>query len=711
MLGMLRLLGLLLALLAASVLPAQSRSFPSSPDVTEAEQQRWGSTTAGYVTSGCAFAASATTTVQLPPCDAFAVDSATGVPALKGFGETQSRALTLAGGDGRYWIAGRSSPGLTAPGWTCLDGLHYCWVKSDGPPPVPSGLVLLWQTTVTAGAASASTLMAPLQRSTPYTVPAGTTLTLGACPQVERRPLFVADGASSGTVRFTADACVELYPEWWGADPTGLVDSTAAWRLALAAAKFTAPLSCAGDYRLSASEPDQALTLTGGEQIRGTRVSTVAQVPSTTVLPCRFTFVGTGRALGTTTGLENKPNIRLENLYVYDRDGTGSRGLDLTAARSMTIQSVQVYGFDMGLWLGQNFYYGEIRQLKLAQARTFCADISGGATNGVTLEMGCNSTSTTMTAGFRMGQTPGLFGTANDVRLLLTVETASGTAVSLSRITALDASIYIEHPGLLADYPSTAAVQLSRIEGGRVHLRMRGASLLDGGTLPAGVRIYAAGATTQHTRGLRLTGQISNYTVPLTVDADEGSWGIDVSGLHTDIYASGNQVGQWTAGLMLGNNLLTQGSTPLANFGRGSATEGLTWQVGDTIWQGSTQLNNTLRIATLAGNPPTTHGLIVPTTSVLTVAGTEATPSLKTGQLFHTRVALDAGGTALTNLLDGQGGQCVDIRALGNRTVANNTSLRLEGSVDYAMNADDMLRLCLDSSVWREVGRSNNTAP
>ena len=374
----------------------------------------------------------------------------------------------------------------------------------------------------------------------------------------------------------------------------------------------------------------------------------------------------------------------------------------------MTIEGVVVHGFKLGLWLGPGFYYGYIHGLKLHESREWCADISGAATNAVTIELGCNSTGTTMDGGVRLGGAPGMYGLSSDVKLRLLVEVRSGIPVSLGRSEGIDAQIYIEHPGAVADYSTLGAVQISRLAGGRIHLRMNGEAT--GGNVGTGVRIFPTSATDteHHTRTLRLTGAVKNYDFPLIVGPDAGSYGIDYSGVHFDVYPTGTQVGQWTGGVMLGPNLLTAGGPPVVDFGRASPIEGLTWQVGDVVWQGAAQLNNTLQIATTAGNPPVMQTLILPTVSSPTRVGTNPTPGVKVGQVYSTRINLDGGAAAVTTFADGLPGQCLTVRALGNRTITDTATLELAGGAAFAMNAGDMLLVCLDDGVWREVSRSDN---
>lgn len=145
-------------LLAAS--GALARSFPGTSDPTLAAQERWGAYSLGYVVSGCTHGPGAGTTASVTACRAFAL--VTPDPArLVGFEETTARTISYSGGDGIYWLAGRSDPGVTPAGWTCLAGTHYCTVKSATRPAAVSGLVLLQSSTLAAGAISDTATMTP----------------------------------------------------------------------------------------------------------------------------------------------------------------------------------------------------------------------------------------------------------------------------------------------------------------------------------------------------------------------------------------------------------------------------------------------------------------------------------------------------------------------------------------------------------------------
>lgn len=135
--------------LAASL--AWGRSFPATGDPVAAAQQRWGSAMQGYVTSGCLHGTSASTSVSLATCRAFALET-TGPETLRGFEELTARTITYSSGDGTYWLVGRANPAVSPVGWTCVAGTAYCWQLNATRPAVPTGTVLLSQSTVAGGA-------------------------------------------------------------------------------------------------------------------------------------------------------------------------------------------------------------------------------------------------------------------------------------------------------------------------------------------------------------------------------------------------------------------------------------------------------------------------------------------------------------------------------------------------------------------------------
>lgn len=130
---------------------AWSRSFPATSDALAAAQQRWGATMQGYVASGCLHATSASTTISVPACRGFAVDTSD-PRTLKGFEEPTARSFALTAGNGTYWLGARWNPGVTPGSWTAVPGTHYVWILSATEPLWPSGVVPLSRSTVTAGA-------------------------------------------------------------------------------------------------------------------------------------------------------------------------------------------------------------------------------------------------------------------------------------------------------------------------------------------------------------------------------------------------------------------------------------------------------------------------------------------------------------------------------------------------------------------------------
>lgn len=130
---------------------AFGRTFPATSDPVAAAQQRWGTVSQGYVVQGCTHTTSISTSVSVASCRAFALDTAD-PDTLRGFEETVARTITYSGGDGTYWLAGRANVAITPAGWTSVAGTHYLWRLSTTKPAIPTGMVLLRQAIVLAGA-------------------------------------------------------------------------------------------------------------------------------------------------------------------------------------------------------------------------------------------------------------------------------------------------------------------------------------------------------------------------------------------------------------------------------------------------------------------------------------------------------------------------------------------------------------------------------
>jgi hypothetical protein len=706
--------------------PAHSRSFPFTADQTEAEQQRWGTSTSGYITDGCWAAVPASgLTLTIQPCTAFALETGS-APVLKGFQESQARALTLPASDGRVWIAGRTSPGLQVPGWTCLEGQHYCWLQQATTPLMPSGLVLLLDTTVTAGVVGPVAIRAPWSRQTPATVPAGVTLLFGACPLVGRTWLFDANETTTGRVRFLAGACERLLPEWWGADAVGVRDSTAAWQAAVNAGSGRddaqpvsawpiTPIACTGVYAISAPAGSRAITLTYNTQILGVvRPAGGGDF----AMPCRFNFTGEGTALGTVDINASYTRLRLEHLHIFDVNDTGAYGLELHGFVSSQLVNVMVRRFDVSAYFGTNLYYSKVEQLRVFGSRRIGIDIAGVA-NGVPMSLQCNNiTNTTQEYCVRVGQTPGQYGSSSGLWLDVLSEISSGIAVSIDRVRALNLQVYIELPGLNPDdYSDLGQVVLRRIEGGTMHIRMAG----KGGDPPPvarGIVFYASEDEVGgfHNRNIVLTGHVRNYQIPIQVELETGGWGIDYSGLAFDEMTLGAEVlGQYTSGWRLGRSYITHGGPPEVDQGRGSTLNNEAWLVGDLIWgtpAPEARLGNVLRQVTVGGNPPVVAALLLPTLTYTSAPVDVATPSVREGNTFFTRMVVQGDAdTPITGFADGLLGLCVHLFAAGTRTIQQGPGLRLAGATDYVMAAGNTLVLCADGDglggpgTWREYSR------
>jgi hypothetical protein len=710
--GMCNLLVCLL-LLAVGPRLAWSRSFPSTPDATEAAQERWGSTTRGYIAEGCWSTASATLTLTVQACRAFALETTGAAAALKGWSEA-TLALTVSGGDGRYWVGGRVSPGLALPGWTCLDGRHYCWTKSETPPAALSGLVVLSTSQVTAGAVIDSVVMAPWRRTQPYSVPAGVTITLGVCPEAGRWPLWSATGVSTGLIRFGPGACGQVYPEWWGADPTGRTDATAFWQQTIDAVSGMetterVAIQCDGVYKLTS-----ALTVRPRLHIQG------HYKPSTTgdkTVSCELQYEGTGNAF---TAPDIRPtlyhDLDFRFLRLRDMNQTAEKAFEMYFPLGMTQDNLLIEGFKIPWYLMGSLIYSQLSNVTARFYRERCMEISGPA-NFANVDVTCGASLDTVIHGVRVGVEPSWFSVSQNLTLRASVEAASGTPIIVAEQRGLNAELYVEQPGRCDAYSIYGGIWLYRLHGGRIHLTATGnCQAGTGTTISRGVYIQSLPEIPEAFRGvnnLLLTGRInSNYLSPLVIEKGPNMWGINVSQLEFAVAPS--QLGDFTVGAMIGGSYVTHGLVPVVDEGMGNGTTG-TWPVGTLIWnQGAanTAASYFHQVVT-AGNPPEVARLILPATNDLVAAGTDATPSVRQGNTFYARLLLEGGATPITQLDGGLGGLCVDLYAQGARTIEHNTNLRLAGGVNYAMAAGHALRLCADTNLgpWREQSRCDTCVP
>ena len=689
---------------------AWGTTFPATPDATLADQQRWGAMHQGYVADGCWHGTSASTSVTLPSCRAFALETAA-PQALKGFEDTTPRTLTYSGGDGTYWLGGRWNPSTPMPGWTCSSGLHYCWIHADTAPVIPSGMVLLGKTTVQTNVITAFVLMAPLSRTTPLVVPAGTTLTLGVCPDAGRRTLWDANGTTTGAIHFAPGACGEVYPEWWGVDNTGRVDSAPLWNAVITSATLATSgygntaIACEGVYRLLST-----VTIRGRMSLLGPyKTSSTAAVGAKSV-PCQFNYEGTGDAFEAPNIGGSYHDLQLRNLRVVDVLQTAERAFDLVHPVGLTMVDVATQYFNQPFFFTGNLYYSRIEQISARLYRNRCLEVTGPA-NFASIDVICSGTTgATVAHGVRIGGEPGLYGQSHGLRLKALVEADSGTAVILQRIQSGDIELYIETPGVCTNYDTLGVVQVNQVAGGRIHAYVSG-NCSGGGMIPLGVFVSESPGG-ENARNTVWSGHVNgSFTTLLRMDGGEGVWGHDVTAFQTGTERS--TLGVYSTGMRLGNNYLTHGNNPTSSPGTGRASSFLSevWRIGDTVFSAAgpvAEIGNHLFQATAGGNPGTWVSLVWPTLTSITLADGDATPTVKSGNTFHTRAVAVTSATAVTDFDDEVDGQCLIIRSAGTRTITHGAPIVLEGAANFAMTVGDMLHLCVDGGVWREVGRGNN---
>jgi hypothetical protein len=698
-----------------------------------AEYARWaGDALAPYVTSGCLpTIPGASLTLAAFACSGYAQTSTGALLHI----QQDSHAVTLSGGNGVYWLLLYADLTTTlGGGWTREFGTQYLWQLAASKPAAVAGGLLLAQVTVAGGVITAVSLEAPRRitrdmtisasmttsANSPWTwangtsvltVAVGQTLTFGACPQAGRWRIFDADGASTGLVRFRPGACDAAYPEWWGVDPTGVIDSTTLWNVAMAASAGQTVLRCTGLYAISATTPNAALNLLNHTQIVGGPWWQSAHDGGRRA--CDFAFTGTGTALRAADIGISHENMRFEGITIRDVASTGAYGIDMHKSTLTLGEMVHIIGFNVGMRLESFVYYGHWRQLKLFNARTMCLEIAGPV-NYQEIEAFCGSTATTMTYGIAVGFT-GTYATSLGPRFRFLVETASGVAMSIQRVQGLQLEAYVEHPGLDANFTAQTSIQLGRIRGGHVHAAVLGTTL-DAGKLTQGIVCLdsSGGGSNDDIAGCRnvtFTGIATQYqTTGLRIDSGTGGWGNDVSRFATD-GASFLSLGSFTTGTLLGRNYFTHGALPALDEGRGCTKTACvdSWQVGDRIRiVTGLSVTNATYVVTTAGNPPTTFAAIIEDAGFLALDTASATPSVLVGSTYHTRLITVGSGTAITNLTGGIDGMTVSLLALGTRTLTNGATMELVGGVNLTLDINDTVVLQLRSGVWYQLGTSNN---
>lgn len=91
-----------------------------------------------------------------------------------------------------------------------------------------------------------------------------------------------------------------------------------------------------------------------------------------------------------------------------------------------------------------------------------------------------------------------------------------------------------------------------------------------------------------------------------------------------------------------------------------------------------------------------------------TAVDADTTPSVKKCGRHGILTLSNTGATSVTTLDDGENLQVVTLVATtANTTLVHSASFRLSGSANRVMAANDALTLILDSTVWREIARTN----
>ena len=188
---------MLLVLTVATGFAASNTHGPSAVDMEF--KRRMGDSTPSYVVEGCVHGTSATTTVSVPACDAYAMDTSDG-NRLEFMREASARNITYSGGDGLYWLAARHDIKVVPGGWTCVPGSHYCWTLNANRPALPDGMTFLSFATVSGGAITEVSSLSPLPSLATVTVDCPTAIdnTSQIQAAVDRMPVIGGNVLLSG---------------------------------------------------------------------------------------------------------------------------------------------------------------------------------------------------------------------------------------------------------------------------------------------------------------------------------------------------------------------------------------------------------------------------------------------------------------------------------------------------------------------------------
>lgn len=700
-----------------------------------------GAKTGDYVEEGCLHDVSPNISVSIASCTVWLHTEAP-TSSFNVYSEPDPVTFSYSGVDGNYYLAFRANKSGLVPGWTCVTGTSYCFILSSTRPTPPLGVMVIGRTTILGGAVTAFVSEADRKITSPITlpfnvttgdgewewigdralltVPNGMRLILGMCPKASRRNIIVAkeDGVS-GSLRFGAGACGLVYPEWFGADRTGRVDSTAAWNNTIRiVAGYEVeeniyeriPISCEGSYRIEGT-----ITLRQRTNIVG-RLKTSAS--GTKVVSCEFLYYGNGTLFDGPLLPDGKSYVDTDfrHMRMYDSGGVGKRAFNMVVPSGMTMENLFTEGFDVPWFFYGSMIYGSTQGLLSRFYRERCMEVTGPA-NFARIEIICGAGTSTVIHGVRIGVEPGWFASSTNLKLRASVEASSGIPIILSELKGVSAELYVEQPGQCADYSGQGAIYLQKMEGGEINLTATGNCQPVGTGLPVGLRLHAItglpGEVNPGVNNVAITGRIhSNYNVPVLIEPGPAMWGNDVTGLEFPLATS--SIGNFTTGLMLGGSYMTAGTAPFVDEGMGSTGQGTVWGVGSMIWNqgGANESANYYYQVVEAGNPPRVARIITPASSGLTALGTEATPSVRDGNTFHNRMMIPT-GVDITNFSNGLLGLCVNFFATGTRIIKHNTNIRLRTGVDYSMVNGNTLTLCSEglASPWKEIGRCDTCIP
>lgn len=568
---------------------------------------------------------------------------------------------------------------------------------------VPAGQTLLvnCRLPVTANVTVPATATVEFTAAGLFDIASGVTVTwaAGARLVADAHQIF----AGAGTAAFNSGAGIQwIYPEWFGADGTGVVDSTVAWAKTLTAAAFVAPIACTGNYALSATSPDAALNINA----RGMAI--IGNIPRPNQgleKSCYLDLTGTG-SMFAISALVGDTSFTLQNVIARDKNDTANIGLDSVGCVACFIENVTFEGFNTGFNSSSGWYLGEARRLRFTNYRTrafLCAGSVGCYFNEQAFDITATSNQGTVTTAveIELGGT-----TSHGIRLHMTVEGVSTVRhITLQDIQGLEATIYTEGGG------GGNVVSVARVSG-HIGLFMQG-NATDNPTLLVSASAPATVGYGQ-TANLVLTGYIlpsstgagteTAFVVNVPGGANQkGFLGVDWSGLNVK-HAGVVTIADYAVGHYVKNNYHTGGTAaPSINQGRGDDLKGGEWQAHDVVWNANTGaglLSIDAYINEVAGNPGTWVPAGMWRFAKSSVGSGDTTPSVDGYNFFE----ITGAGQTITALDDSTNSKIVILKAItGNVILDQGAGFALTGSVDLTLTPGCMVMLIRDGTLFRQV--------